>query len=95
LQAAFDDVINDMQVQANSGLVWFQTGYKTPDEWPYPGIDETFRAVTDSDSCMYVHDGTDEWADSPHEHYDEKPGQYYKNALYPSDVVEYINEVLT
>lgn len=94
LQAAFDDVIDDMQVQANDGLVWFQTGQDTPDEWPFPGGDETFKVVTQPDSVMYVHDGSDDWADGPHKHYESKPGEWFKNALEPSEVDDYIAEVL-
>jgi hypothetical protein len=32
--------------------------------------------------------------DDEHDHYGEKPGEWWKNALYPSDVDDYINEVL-
>ena len=94
LQAAFDEVIDDMQVQANDGLVWFQTGQDTPDDWPFPGGDQTFKVVTQPDSVMYVHDGSDDWADGPHKHYDSKPGEWWKNALEPSEVDDYIAEVL-
>jgi len=94
LQAAFDDVLTDMQVEYNEGIVWFQTGRETEEEWPYPGGSEVFKVITSPDSVMYVHDGSDEWADSPHEHFDSKPGQYFKNALEPEDVEDYISEVL-
>lgn len=94
LQSAFDDVIDDMQVQAHEGFVWFQTGRDTPDDWPFPGGDETFNVVTGPDYVMYVHDGSADWADSPHKHYDKKPGEWWKNALAPEAVDEYIQEVL-
>jgi hypothetical protein len=94
LQAAFDDVLDDMQVEHNDGLVWFQTGQDTPDDWPFPGGDQTFKVVTQPDSVMYVHDGSDDWADGPHKHYESKPGEWWKNALDPDDVDDYIAEVL-
>jgi len=94
LQSAFDEVLDDMQVEHNDGLVWFQTGQDTPDDWPFPGGDQTFKVVTQPDSVMYVHDGSDDWADGPHKHYDSKPGQWWKNALDPDDVDDYIAEVL-
>jgi hypothetical protein len=94
LQEAFDTAIDDMQVEANGGAVFFQTGRDTPDGWPYPGGSETFKVLTDSDHVMYVHDGTADWADSPHKYYDDKPGEWWKNAIEPEDVEEYIAEVL-
>lgn len=94
LQAAFDDVIDDMQVEHNDGLVWFQTGRDTPDDWPFPGGDSTFDVVTAPDMVMFVHDGSADWADGPHKHYESKPGEWFKNALDPDDVDEYISEVL-
>jgi len=42
----------------------------------------------------YIHDGSPDWADSPHPAYDSKPGEWWKNAIKPEDVEEYINEVL-
>jgi hypothetical protein len=94
LQEAFDAHLSDMQVRAHEGIVWFQTGRETEDEWPYPGTEDTFEAITSAECVMYVHDGSADWADGPHEHYDEKPGEWWKNALYPSDVETYISEVL-
>jgi hypothetical protein len=94
LQAAFDDVIDDMQVKAANGFVWFQTGRDTPDQWPFPGGDETFNVITGPDMVMYVHDGSAEWADGPHKYYDKKPGEWWKNALAPEAVDDYIAEVL-
>jgi len=94
LQSAFDEVLDDMQVEHNDGLVWFQTGQDTPDDWPFPGGDETFSVITSPDSVMYVHDGSADWADGPHKHYESKPGEWFKNALDPDDVDAYISEVL-
>jgi len=94
LKDAFDTAIDDMQVEASGGVVFFQTGRDTPDDWPFPGGSETFKVLTDSDHVMYVHDGTADWADSPHKYYDDKPGEWWKNAIEPEDVDEYIAEVL-
>lgn len=91
LQQAFDEHLEDMQVQPHAGHVWFKTGYDTEDEWPYPGVDETFQAITAPDVVEYVYESDD---GPNHELYDEKPGQYWKNALAPGDVEEYIEEVL-
>lgn len=92
LQEAFDEHLTDMQVQAHAGHVWFQTGQDTEDEWPYPGVDETFQAVTSPDCVEYVAEGGDGY--DAHELYDEKPGEWWKNAIKPSDVEQYISEVL-
>lgn len=94
LQEAFDNVLEDMQVETAAGHVWFKTGYDTAEEWPFPGGDETFSVITGPDSVKYVHDGSAEWADSPHPLNDDKPGEYWKNALAPDDVEDYISEVL-
>jgi len=94
LKTAFDDVVDDMQVQANDGYVWFQTGQDTPDDWPYPGGDETFKVITGPDMVSYVHDGSADWADGPHKLHDSKPGEWFKNALDADDVEDYISEVL-
>lgn len=91
LQAAFDETIDDMMVTAESGKVWFQTGRDTPDEWPFPGVEETFTAVTSPDVVEYVYEADD---GPNHEWYDEKPGEWWKNALRPSDVQQYVEEVL-
>lgn len=93
LQDAFDEHIEDMRVQANAGKVWFQTGPDTPDEWPYPGVEKTFKAVTGPDCVSFVHDGSADWADSAHGWYDDKPGEWFKNALQPGDVDEYLDEL--
>lgn len=95
LKDAFDDAVDDMRVQASGGAVFFQTGKDTPEDWPYPGGSETFKVLTGPDMVKYVHDGTVEWADSPHELYDYKPGEWWKNALDPEDVDDYINQVLS
>jgi hypothetical protein len=94
LKEAFDEAVDDMRVQASGGAVFFQTGQDTPDDWPYPGGSETFKVLTGPDMVKYVHDGTADWADSPHELYDYKPGEWWKNALDPEDVDDYINQVL-
>jgi hypothetical protein len=94
LQEAFDEVIDDMQVKAHAGKVWFQTGQDTPDDWPFPGGSQTFKVVTEPDCVAYVHDGSDDWADGPHDLYEDKPGEWWKNALEPDDVDQYIGEVL-
>jgi hypothetical protein len=91
LQEAFDDVIDDMQVKAAAGKVWFQTGRDTPDDWPFPGTSDTFSAVTGPDMVEYVYEGDD---GPNHEWYDDKPGEWWKNAMKPSDVSAYIEEVL-
>lgn len=93
LQEAFDELIDDMQVQAHEGVVWFKTGYDTDDDWPYPGGDDTWEVlVGNPDQPEYVGEGGDDYP--PHELYDEKPGEYWKNILQPEDVDDYIEEVL-
>lgn len=94
LQQAFDDVIDDMEVESNGGLIWFKTGYDTPDEWPFPGGSETFKVTSEPDMVKYVHDDSPDWADRPHPAVDDKPGEYFKNALDPQDVDGYISQVL-
>lgn len=91
LQQAFDGVVEDMQVKAAAGKVWFQTGRDTPEDWPFPGAGSTFEAVTGPDVVEYVYEGDD---GPDHEWYDEKPGEWWKNAIRPSDVEQYISEVL-
>jgi hypothetical protein len=87
LQAAYDDVVDDMQVQAANGLVWVQTGRDTPDTLPGPGNVEVFDAfLSGPDAVEYVHDD--------HSLVDDKPGEWWKNAIKPSDVSGYIEEVL-
>lgn len=93
LQAAYDGVIDDMQVQANEGLVWVQTGRDTPDAWPFPGADSTFDALLKNAELMtFVGEGNDDYPD--HEWLSRRPGQWWKNAIEPENVDSYINEVL-
>lgn len=94
LQAAFDGIIDDMQVEATAEHVWFQTGQDTPDAWPHPGGEETFKVLTSPDMVTYVHDGSADWADSPHKLYDKKPGEWFKNAIHVNDVDDYIEKTL-
>jgi hypothetical protein len=87
LQEAYDDLVDDMQVQAHEGLVWLQTGRDTPDDWPHPGGGDTWEVlIGNPDQPMYIHD--------EHDLFTDKPGEWWKNALYPSDVDDYISEVL-
>jgi len=93
LQNAFDDHIDDMEVTVSDGIIFFKTGYETPEEWPYPGFDSVFDAVTSPDCLEYVYDGENSEAPEPHRWYDSKPGEYYNNALLPETVPEYIQEL--
>jgi len=87
LQDAYDDVIADMQVQHSEGLVWVQTGRDTPETLPGPGNVEVFEAFLQKpEQVTYVHDD--------HELVSDKPGEWWKNAIAPTAVEEYINEVL-
>jgi hypothetical protein len=87
LQAAYDDVVDDMQVTTANGLVWVQTGRDTPDTLPGPGNVEVFDAfLSNPEQVEYVHDD--------HSLVDDKPGEWWKNALKPSEVSGYIEEVL-
>jgi hypothetical protein len=94
LEQAFEDAeIPDMQVQAHAGYVWMQTGQDTPEDWPYPGGSDTFSVLfQNADQVEYVYEADDDY--DAHELYDEKPGEWWKNAIAPEDVVDYINEVL-
>lgn len=93
LQEAFDELIGDMEVQAHEGVVWFKTGYDTPDEWPYPGGDDTWEVlVKNPDHPEYVGEGGGDYP--AHDLYEKKPGEYWKNILRPDDVDAYISEVL-
>lgn len=92
LQDAYDGVLDDMQVQATDTLVWVQTGQDTPDTLPGPGNVEVFDALLrNPDQTEFVPD--DYNGDLPNA-LDEKPGEWWKNALAPEDVDEYISEVL-
>jgi hypothetical protein len=87
LQEAYDDLVDDMQVKAHEGLVWIQTGRDTPDDWPHPGGGDTWEVlIGNPDQPMFIHED--------HDLFTDKPGEWWKNALYPSDVEGYINEVL-
>lgn len=87
LQAAYDEVIDDMQVQAHEGWVWVQTGRDTPDELPGPGNVEPFTAFLQAPEAVeYIHDD--------HDAVDLKPGEWWKNRIAPEAVDEYIAEVL-
>jgi hypothetical protein len=93
LQEAFDSVIEDMVVEVSGGMIFFKTGYNTPEDWPYPGFQSTFEAITSPDPCLFVHDGSPDWADSPHELYDLKPDEFMKNAVDPDDVDDYLESL--
>lgn len=94
LRTAFaDSDIEDMQVQAHAGMVWVQMGRDTPEDWPYPGGSDTFEVLLQNpDQVEYVYEAGDDY--DAHELYDEKPGEYWTNAIDPTEVVDYINEVL-
>jgi len=94
LRKAYDDAgIEDMQVQAHAGRVWAQMGRDTPEDWPYPGGSETFEVLfQNADQVEYIYPEGDDYDE--HELFSEKPGEYWKNAIRPEDVVDYINEVL-
>jgi len=87
LQAAYDDVVEDMQVQAHEGWVWVQTGRDTPDELPGPGNVSAFEAfLQNPDAVEYIHD--------EHDAVNQKPGEWWKNRIAPGAVDGYISEVL-
>lgn len=93
LKAAYDDAIDDMQVEVNAGKVWIQTGRDTPDEWPYPGESKTFNALLKNpEQVQFVSEGGGEYPD--HEWLDDRPSKWYRNAMLPEDVDSYIDEVL-
>ena len=87
LKGAFDDVVEDMQVQAHEGWVWVQTGRDTPDELPGPGNVDPFTAFLQGpEQIEYIHDD--------HEAVGQKPGEWWKNRIAPEAVDDYIAEVL-
>lgn len=93
LKTAFDDVIDDMQVKAHAGKIWVQTGQDTPEDWPHIGGDSTFDVLLKNpDHLEYVGEGGDDYP--AHDMYDDKPGEWWKNMMDPSDVDDYITEVL-
>ena len=76
LQAAYDEAVDGMDVQAHAGKVWIN---KTP-----TAPDYTFQAfLQDPEQVDYL---------PPDEN--DTPGQYWKNAIEPGDVQDYISEVL-
>lgn len=92
LQSAFDDVIDDMQVTASSGVVWIKKGRDTPDTLPGPGNVDTWETfIKNPDQTEYVYESDD---GPNHELFSEKPGEYWKSVIRPSDVDEYIDENL-
>jgi hypothetical protein len=87
LQTAFDEVVNDMNVQAHEGWIWVQTGKDTPETLPGPGNVEVFSAfLQNADQVEYVHD--------EHDDVSMKPGEWWKNRIAPEAVDDYISEVL-
>lgn len=86
LQAAYDEVVDDMQVEVYDGDVWVQTGRSTPDTLPGPGNVEVFSAFLQNPEQVVYDPDAAESGDSP--------GQWWKNRIDPIDVDEYIEEVL-
>jgi hypothetical protein len=87
LQSAYDDVVEDMEVQVHEGWVWIQTGRDTPETLPGPGNVEVFTAfLANPDPVEYIHDD--------HDAVSQKPGEWWKNRIAPEAVDDYIEEVL-
>jgi len=87
LQAAYDNVVNGMDVQASGGQVWVNKTPDAPDTLPGPGNVDVFEAFLSGPSqVQYVHDD--------HTLAGKRPGQWFKNVIDPSDVDQYISEVL-
>jgi hypothetical protein len=87
LRDAYDGVVDDMQVKAHDDMVWVQTGKDTPDTLDAPGNPAVFDLLLkDAEQVTYVHDDHDLAGD--------RPGQWWKNAIKPSEVDAYISEVL-
>lgn len=87
LQSAFDDVVEDMQTEESGNLIWIQTGKDTPETIPGPGNVQVFDAfLKNPDQVEFIHDD--------HPRASDRPGQWWKNAIKPSQVDSYINEVL-
>lgn len=84
LQSAYDDVVDDMGVQAYNGMVWVQTGKDTPETLPGPGNVEVFSAFLQGPDQVQYRPPDD----------NDTPGEWWKNAIEPEDVDEYISEVL-
>lgn len=94
LQDAYDAVVEDMQVRATESYVWVQTGQDTPDSLPGPGNVDTWEAfIKNPEQIDYVDDeDPGDWVTQAH--LDEKPGEWWKNAIEPGEVDDYISEVL-
>lgn len=86
LKEAYDDVIQDMQVEVENGDVWVQTGRNTPDTLPGPGNVQVFEAFLKNPSQVEYDPDAAESGQSP--------GQWWKNRIDPQDVDAYISEVL-
>lgn len=95
LQEAFDDLIDDMQVEHNDGMVWIQTGKQTPDEWPFPGGQvEGPDFMSQVERRLLYHPQQVTYVSDDHDLSDSRPGEWWKNCLDPSDVDSYISGVL-
>lgn len=87
LQSAFDSVIDGMEVEYNEGMVWVNKTPGAPDKLPGPGnVDVFSELLQNADQVQYVHED--------HDYKGAEPGSYFKNMLDPSDVDDYISEVL-
>lgn len=87
LQDAYDEVVDDMRVKAYNDRVWVQTGQDTPETLDAPGNPEVFNLLLkNAEQVEFVHDD--------HRLASEKPGEWWKNALKPSEVDDYIEGVL-
>lgn len=87
LEAAYADVVPDMQVKAHEGYVWVQTGKDTPETLPGPGNVSVFDALLKNpEQVEFIHDD--------HDDVGMKPGKWWRNRIDPTDVDAYISEVL-
>lgn len=87
LQAAYDAVVDDMQVTTTDRYVWIQTGRDTPDTIPGPGNVSVFDAfLKNPDHVEYIFDD--------HDAAHTKPGEWWRNRINPVAVDSYIEEVL-
>lgn len=98
LESAYkEEGIEDMKVRAVGEHVFAKTGRDTQDTIETevgPDLDVHQWLMQDPNQMKWVHDGSPDWADSPHPLDSEKPGEYFTNAIHRDDVDEYINEVL-
>lgn len=92
LQGAYDDVVQDMNTKATQHYVWVQTGQDTPETLPGPGNVSVFEAFLQN--AEHVHYVPDDYEGELQYAAGEKPGEWWKNAMRPEDVDEYISEVL-